>query len=494
MQIQKHLTMAIIGLVLMFPATPSFRPDMGAVRSVEHAVTLNAPNRIHQQTGPGEPTPVRYDFPLWDRNGVPTGPSVAWAIQGVPPGAPASAYGIDVPLAYYNLSFTLSKRTGGITPPVQGRIFSYMGLALYESVVGGMPHNRSIASSVHGIGPLPRNSGTKYWPLVASAAMAEVMRGLWGDATNVAAQNIADIDSLEQQIANSFDLQGSLARRSIDYGQAVGAAVYQTSLDDGENRGYLTNFPTDYVPPVCDGCWVPTAPGQIAMQPYWKDRMTTFVLTPGDCGMDGPPLFSTEPNSGAYQEAYEVYVTRNNLTPEQAVIARFWADGPGTINGPGHSLSTTSQILQLVDANLAEAAETYARVGLAVGDGVYAVWWSKYTYNWIRPVTYINRYFDPAWTTFLPTPPFPEYTSAHSGQTSSAINTLIALWGDIGYTDHTHDADGFAPRTFASLTDSMNETAVSRIYAGIHDHSAIYEGIDQGRCVAAEVEALPWRK
>ena len=215
--------------------------------------------------------------------------------------------------------------------------------------------------------------------------MAEVMRGLWGDATNVATQNIADIDSLEEQIANSFDLHGSLARRSIDYGHAVGAAVYETSLDDGEDRSYLANFPTDYVPPVCDGCWVPTAPGQIAMQPYWKDRMTPFVLTPGDCGMDGPPAFSTDPNSDAYQEAYQVYVTRNNLTPEQATIARFWADGPGTINGPGHSLSTTSQILQLVGANLAEAAETYARVGLAVGDGVYAVWWSRYTSNLAPP-------------------------------------------------------------------------------------------------------------
>ena len=40
----------------------------------------------------------------------------------------------------------------------------------------------------------------------------------------------------------------------------------------------------------------------------------------------------------------------------------------------------------------------------------------------------------------------------------------------------------------------MNETAVSRIYAGIHYRSAIYEGIDQGRCVADEVDKLPWRK
>jgi hypothetical protein len=453
MHIEKGLAMAVIGLVLASPRGSSLRAD-------ETSSTRSS----------------RFSHG-----------------QHVVPDAPASAYGMEVPLAYYDLSFTLSKRTGGISPPVQARTFAYMGLALYESVVGGMPRNRSIASSLHGIGPLPSTSGTKYWPLVASAAMAEVMRGLWGDATNVAAQNIVDIDALEQQIASSFDLQGSLARRSIDFGHAVGAAVYQTSRDDGEDRSYLTNFPASYVPPVCDGCWVPAAPGQIALQPFWKDEMTPFVLTAGTCGVDGPPAFSTDPASNAYQEAYEVYVTRNNLTPEQATIARFWADGGGSINGPGHSLSTTSQILQVVNANLAQAAETYARVGLAVGDGVYAVWSSKYTHNWLRPVTYINRYIDPAWTTLLPTPPFPEYTSAHSGQTSAAINTLIALWGDIGYTDHTHD-DVFGPRTFASLTDSMNETAVSRLYAGIHFRSAVSEGIEQGRCVADAVTALPWRK
>ena len=482
----KYATGLVLAAALAF-ATDVTRVELPADSSLSNSLLAQGRRSVGQVSIEAPAGAARQEISS-------TGPSVASRNQGVPPDAPASAYGMDVPRAYYDLSFTLSKRTGGITPPVQGRIFAYMGLALYESVVSGMPHNRSIASSLHGIGPLPRNKGTKYWPLVASAALAEVMRGLWGDATNVAAQNVADIDSLEQQIADSFDLQGSLARRSIDYGRAVGAAVYQTSLDDGEDRSYLANFPTDYVAPVCVGCWVPTTPLPMAMQPYWKDRMTPFVLTPGDCVMDGPPVFSTDPMSEAYLEALEVYVTKNNLTPEQITIAKFWADGPTTINGPGHSLSTTTQILQLVDANLAEAAETYARVGLSVGDGVYAVWSSKYTYNWLRPITYINHYIDASWATLLPTPPFPEYTSAHSGQTSAAINTLIALWGDIGYTDHTHDADGFAPRTFASLTDSMNETAVSRLYAGIHFHSAIYEGIDQGRCVANEVNALRWRQ
>lgn len=417
--------------------------------------------------------------------------------QGVvDPDAPVSSYGMDVPLAYYNLSFTLSKRTGGITPPVQARIYAYQGLALYEAVVNGMSGHRSVASQLNGIGTLPTTTNTTlYWPLVASASMAEAMRGLWGDKTNVAAQNIADINALETQIANSFtDLQGSLKKRSIDFGHSVGAAIYQTSRDDGEDRCYLTNFSTSYVPPVCDGCWVPTAPGQLALQPFWKDRMTTFILTPGDCAGDGPPAFSTDPASAAYQEALEVYNTANALTPEQITIARYWADGGGTINGPGHTLSVAGEVLAQQGANLAQAAETYARVGLAVGDGVYAVWYSKYVYNWLRPITYIRSYIDATWTPLLGTPPFPEYTSAHSGQTSAGLNELVDLYGDIGYTDHTHDNDGFAPRTFASLTDSMTETALSRLYAGIHFHSAIFEGIDQGRCVANAVSALEWRK
>src|SRR5215813_2301188 len=46
-------------------------------------------------------------------------------------------YGPEVPVAYYGLSFTMSKRTGGITPPVQARLYAYMGLALYESLVAG---------------------------------------------------------------------------------------------------------------------------------------------------------------------------------------------------------------------------------------------------------------------------------------------------------------------------------------------------------------------
>src|SRR4051794_23514805 len=98
-------------------------------------------------------------------------------------------FSVDVPNAYYELSRTFTKRTGGITPPVQARAYGYMGLALYEALVSGMPDNRSVAGQLNGIGALPQPKGIPYqWPLVANAAMAEVMRGLWGDRTDHAAQ------------------------------------------------------------------------------------------------------------------------------------------------------------------------------------------------------------------------------------------------------------------------------------------------------------------
>jgi len=408
--------------------------------------------------------------------------------------APVRRYGAEVPRAYYDLSFTLSKRTGGITPPVQGRIYAYMGLALYESLVAGMPHHRSIARHLDGIGELPRAHGTYYWPLVASAAMAEVMRGLWGDATNVAAQNVADIDALEAQFAAAASgVHGSLLSRSIDFGRAVGAAVFETSKDDGENRAYLTNFPTSYVPPVGPGLWVPL-PGQVAAQPFWRDQMTPFVSPGAACDPGPPPAFSEVPGSEFYDQAFEVYDVSTHLTPEQLTIARYWADGPGTINGVGHSLSTTSEVLAEVDANLEEAAEAFARVGIAAADALLSCWYSKYEYNRIRPISYIRNVIDPSYSTPLPTPPFPEYTSAHSAQTAAALSQLQALFGDVGYTDHTHDADGFAPRTFGSLSESMLETGISRLYGGIHYRASIFDGFAQGRCVSANVNALPWRK
>lgn len=407
-------------------------------------------------------------------------------------------YDAAVPLAYYQLSLDFSKRTAGFTPPVQARAFGYMGIALYEALVSGMPDNRSIASELNGIGPLPDPNGVPYnWQLVANAAMAEVMRGLWGDRTNRAADNIADLNSLESRFAAQYTdgVAPGIAKLSVDFGRSVGAAVIATSRDDGGDASYLTNFPTSYTPPTGPAFWVPTAAGQVAMQPFWATNVGTLALANAtQCDPGPPPTYSEQTGSAFYVEANFDYQISKSLTAEQIIIARFWADGPGTISGPGHSLAIVGDIVRQQHANLAQAAEAYARAGIADADALTAIWSSKYQYNLLRPVTYIRRVIDPTWSPLLPTPPFPEYVSAHSGQSAAVLTTLEAIFGEVAFVDHAHDADGFAPRTFSRIFDAAEEAGISRIYAGIHFQSGNLNGRALGRCVAARVNSLGWRR
>ena len=72
-------------------------------------------------------------------------------------------------------------------------------------------------------------------------------------------------------------------------------------------------------------------------------------------------------------------------------------------------------------ANLATAAEQYARMTVAMSDAFVATWKVKYQLNLIRPVTYIQLAFDSNWVPpLMETPPFPEYPSGHSVQSGSA--------------------------------------------------------------------------
>jgi membrane-associated phospholipid phosphatase len=187
----------------------------------------------------------------------------------------------------------------------------------------------------------------------------------------------------------------------------------------------------------------------------------------------------------------------NALTTEQRAIALFWADDPGqTATPPGHSVSILGQVLRAQERSLADAAVAYVRLGVAVCDAFIACWRVKYIHNLIRPISYIRSHIDPAWGDPLPvtTPPFPEYTSGHSVQSAAAAEVLAATFGEVTFTDHTHDGRGLAPRSFGSFAGFAQEAAISRLYGGIHYRSAIDRGLEQGRCIGAAVAALPLRR
>jgi hypothetical protein len=80
-------------------------------------------------------------------------------------------------------------------------------------------------------------------------------------------------------------------------------------------------------------------------------------------------------------------------------------------------------------------------------------------------------------------------------QSAAGATVLTALFGDnFAFTDHTHDALGYAPRSFKSFFDMADEAAISRLYGGIHFRSAIDVGIDQGKCIGRRVLTLKFHK
>jgi hypothetical protein len=56
-------------------------------------------------------------------------------------------------------------------------------------------------------------------------------------------------------------------------------------------------------------------------------------------------------------------------------------------------------------------ARLFVARNTAQADAFISCWDTKYAYWSLRPVTAIRRLIDPAWSSYIVTPPFPAYTS-----------------------------------------------------------------------------------
>jgi hypothetical protein len=408
---------------------------------------------------------------------------------GGPSGAVEDS-GPDVALEWFHLAYALTRQER-LSPPVAARAFGYLGVTLYESVVPGTVHYRSLAGQLNGLGPAPSaGHGQFYWPAVANAALAQMMRQLYGSAASHAA-----IAALETAFVARFraEVPPGVVVAASKQGQRVADYIRDWSLRDGfaQLRGCA------YTAPGGQGLWQPTPPAFLPpLEPCWG-LVRPFVLPSGGaCASGPPPAYSAEPTSAFFQEAKEVYDVVNSLTLDQLAVALFWSDDPGTTGTPpGHSTMIAAQVIEQLGLTLDVAAETFAKVGIANADAFIACWATKYQYNLLRPVTYVHTVLgDAGWATPLVTPPFPEFTSGHSAQSGATARVLTDLFGDVAFTDRTHAARGLPSRSFSSFFDAAHEAAISRFYGGIHFRSAIERGIDQGECVGRAVSALEFRR
>ena len=364
------------------------------------------------------------------------------------------------------------------------RPIAYSGIALYESVVPGMPAYQTLSGQLTDMPAMPQTlPGFAYhWPTCANAALADMNRKLF---SNTSTANKNSMDSLENALNANYqnDVNPATFQRSVQFGKAIAQLIFDWSVADGANHA---NDP--YTAPVGPGLWVPTPPANLApFGPYWKNNRLMVSGSLNGSAPPPPPPYSTNPGSAYYEMVKEVYDISQTLTPEQRAIGLYYRDNPGF--GGGHYLSILKQVLQQENTKLDISALTYAKAGIALVDGGIGCWTAKYTYNLERPITYIRNIMGySTWNPLIVTPNFPEYPSGHSTAGGAFAETLTGLFGDnYELTNHSYDYLGMAPRTYISFYQMAQEIGDSRVYGGIHYRIACTEGNRQGRKIAQNI-------
>lgn len=401
----------------------------------------------------------------------------------------------EIASKWFELEVAMIPNTDGFTPPVTARVMGYSGLTLYESIVHSSPTYESLVGKLNEFDKMPQPSAkiTYNWALVANKAQAEIIRYLFAETNE---SNQAKVNQLEQKLFSKYKSSSSESeiKSSLKYGSDIAKAIFNYSKGDGGHEAYKHNFPKNYELQPGSCMWVPVG-NQKALQPFWGENRT-FVKGNADFDMPLPPMCAVGNSSILYAQALEVYSVGKNLTQEQKEIAQFWSDDPGqTFTPPGHGVSIANQLVVKENLKLDEAAEVYARVGMAAHDAFISCWKCKYKYNLLRPVTFIQTTIDPAWNAYLENPPFPEYTSGH-GTVSGAIAMVLSdqFGYNYSFTDYSHEVNGMKPRSFESFFEYAEEAAMSRLYGGIHYRISNEKGFENGKRVGKAICELSLKK
>ena len=415
----------------------------------------------------------------------------------------------DVVIRWLDLDLDMLRLPLPAGTSVQGgeRILAYSGIALYESVVNGMPAYQSLSGQLTDFPAMPSTEPGKayHWAEVANAALAGITRYLF--SAPPLSYNPADmqkINDLENQLKTVYatEVDASVIDRSEAFGKEVAEKIATWADTDGwklQNGAYTPPPPTQQQPWL----WVPTPPPPTPINPHVEFRR---LLVPGsDIGATIAPFptFSTTPGTEFYEMANDVYTKSQSLTSEQKNLALYFRDAndpgyPGYYGGSGHYISILSQVISKSGVALDIAALAFAKSGIAVNDAFVVGFITKYAFNLLRPITYIRSLPGlSTWSPLFATPNHPEFPSAHSFHAGGFLTGLADVFGDnFEFTDNTYanmptsllpPGTTLQALTFYSFTELKEAVGDSRVYAGIHYAPSCTKGIQLGEKVAQNV-------
>ncbi|HEX6846061.1 MAG TPA: vanadium-dependent haloperoxidase [Chitinophagaceae bacterium] len=391
-------------------------------------------------------------------------------------------FSADVAIRWMNMQIDLMRKTTTVGNVAFCRHYAYSGIALYESVVPGMPAYQSIASQLNGLSGLPTTTpGFAYhWAATANAALALINKKMF---PNASADDKAAIDALEASLTSQYsnEADADIINRSVDFGRAVAQKIFDWSETD--NYQHLND---PYTPPHSGGqYWTPPAPLPVHAVPY-MGNLRPIVPGSGNGAHVPPPNYAALPAM-----TMEVMNAKPATGTDNYNKAFWWRDFPGT-STPGHYISILKQVLQKEKSPLDVAAIAYALGGIIDVDIAVSTWKDKFEYLLARPFNYDDVMGQPF--TALLGAPHPEYPAAHASLSIANAEAMTHVFGDnYAFTDNTFNGlvtpQGvtLSPRSYTSFREAGEEAGWSRLYGGIHYRQSIEVGFWQGRKVAENI-------
>jgi hypothetical protein len=365
----------------------------------------------------------------------------------------------------------------GMPPPRASRAMAMVQTAVYDAV-NSVDQTHEPYLGFISTGPVVSKEAA------AACAAHRVLKTLFTGAPQQTALDTALADTLA-------DIAPGAARDAgVALGEAAGDATIASRMSD--NAGLM---PPPFMGGSAPGQWRPTTPGTSGLLPHWG-TVTPFGI-PDVVALrpPAPPALGTPEYRADYEEV-KLWgrATGSPRTPDQDDIARMWAAGAGTVTPPGLWNQVASQVSASQGLTIDENARLFALLGMAVADSGIQCWDTKYEYVLWRPVTAIREDDgdpltdpDPAWTSFIATPPFPAYTSGHSTFSSSAAAILAAFFGTDDMIFSVTSAG--ITRNFSSFALAAAEAGQSRIFGGIHFQFDNYWGLLSGETIGDYIAA-----
>ncbi|CAN5733598.1 hypothetical protein BH18CHL1_BH18CHL1_03620 [soil metagenome] len=238
------------------------------------------------------------------------------------------------------------------------------------------------------------------------------------------------------------------------------------------------------------GDWRPTPPAFVSDPFAWVAKVRPFTLdSSSQFRTSGPQALTSEAYATEFDEVKALgSALSTTRTPAQTVLALFYTENPFTLWNRTFRTVAQDRGLTLVDS-----ARLFAMLDLAAADAGIGCWDDKAYWSFWRPITAIQladtdgnpaTAADPAWTSLIPAPPYPEHPSGYNCNTGAMLHAARDFFGTNRIPFRVYSSTADVERSYSRVTQAVKDTINARIYLGIHFRTPEVQGAELGKGVA----------